>query len=69
MIMATTKNKKVLYTRLTKREKNIIEAGVYVYALFEEPHPLAALIEADDPALQAIQITIRPICRASNLSH
>ncbi len=67
--MATTKNSKVSYTRLTKREKNIIEAGNYVYAIFEEPHPLSSFLEADDPALKAIQIVIRPVCRTSTYSH
>lgn len=67
--MARTKNNRAKYTRLTTREKNIIEAGNYVYAIFEEPHPLSSFLEADDPALKAIQIVIRPICRTSSMSH
>lgn len=67
--MAKTKNNRAKYIRLTTREKNIIEAGNYVYTVLEELHPLSSFLEADDPALKAIQIVVRPICRTSSMSH
>jgi len=62
------KKKYAEYTRLTRKEKDIIEHSKFIYAVFVSPHPLAEMFNEDE-MLQAVQILIRPIGLSSKLSH
>lgn len=63
------KNNFVTRVKLTRREKDIIESGNRIYAVFYEKDPRFQWVEAEDPFLEVVQIVIRPVCYIKHGRH